>query len=603
MTGDSRYSVGFYYFIKWLLIIVIISFIALVSYFIFTPVPVAMLEDMNKEFLCMGSICEFNRRWFILSARLTSLKEPLNSRYIIIGIAWGIALFVTVWRTYIADQHNKSLNKQVKSQIEQTASQIKQTESYVRQVASQVKQTEIAADRRLSERFDNAIELLSKELDENSYSAHLWAISGLRNLAIDSSENTQTCLDIICSCNQWMEEYIDEFIEAGGRTPYSALLLNEDNRIAKKDNKNKVRKITLLQERRSQEALTAVSYILAKISTHNPEQLKELKFHNKMLCGISLNNLTLGSIDFSNAYLVAANLDKISLKQARLNRTNLQGASLSVVDLGEASLGYANLQRASLVATNLEGALLDNANFKEVFSFGVSLFGASLNFVNFQGTSLAKANLQGASLVKANLQGASLLDTNLEGALLIDTQLQGASLNIVKLSHALLLDCNLYGVTLEDIKSENNIFNDIVKIGYVKSEEEKKKYLDDICQHLKPQNATSFTEQMEVAWNAMENNEEPDGLDMIRANSIVNKDNQGMYDISENNLVNLQEGWQTIINDKDKKFLNNIENSILLLGVFPRVNLYQTGDKSVHLINKLKILAKKLIESNKNTKE
>ena len=187
--------------------------------------------------------------------------------------------------------------------------------------------------------------------------------------------------------------------------------------------------------------------------------------------------------------------------------------------------------------------------------------------------------------------------------MLINTQLQGAHLENVNLSHTLLLDCNLYGVTLKDIKSQSNIFNNIVKAGYVKDKEEREKYLHDVCQYLKPQDAKRFTKRMEAAWQAMENNQEPDGLKEIRDSSIVTQNNQGMYDIGEEGLANLEETWQTMVNDNDRRFLHNIESSISLLGIFMKGNSHQETNKNVNLFNKLEALAKKLIESNKNTKE
>ena len=632
LNKTSLYTEEVDKFYKWDILLQLLAVVALLSLLYFTVTiklskvyhkligsypefikQISLSEVIIKCFIILATLialslvirdlyCDCSNWWFILSARLTSLHEPLNSRYIMIGIAGAVALLLTAWRTYIADrqlviadEQNKSRNKQTASQIEQTASQIKQTESYV-------KQTKIAAARQFNERFDNAANALSKELNNSSFPAHLGAISALRALAIDSYEDTQRCLDIIFSCNQWMEEYIDEFIEKGGQDPYSSYLLKEDNRIA---NKKDGGKITLLHEKRSQEVLAAVSHILTRVSTNNPKQLKELKFHNKMLCGISLNNLILDGIDFNSAYLVAANLDKISLKKANLNRANLQGAFLSATNLDEASLKDANLQGSHLISSNLKRVSLDNANFREVFVFDVNLFAASLHMANLQGTALAKADLQGSSLVYAKLQGVSLFEANLQGAVLINTQLQGAYLDNVNLSHTLLLDCNLYGVTLKDIKNESNIFNDIVKVGYVQDKEERKKYLYDVCQHLKPQGAKRFTEQMEAAWWAMENNQEPDGLKEIRDSSIVTQNNQGMYDIREENLDNLQKKWQAMvnINDNEGRFLHNIENSISLLSVFPRGNLYQEADKNANLFNKLEALAKKLIESNKNTKE
>ena len=549
----------------------------------------------NKE-----KINESHKWWIILFARLSSSTEPLNLRNILIGIAGAVTLGFAWRRLIIADQ---------------------QKEAQVKQTNSQVRQTEIESERRLNERFDNAAAALSKELDESSFPAHLGAISSLSVLAINSAENTQRCLDIICSCNQWMEEYIEEFNKIESWNPYSSLLLHEYNRIGKKGSQNKIGKITLLHEKRSQEALAAISHILAKISASKYERIKELKFHNKMLCGISLRDVTLDGINFEGTYLVGASLDNTSLKKAKLNSANLEGAYLARVHLERASLDHANLERVALISAQLAGASFNYANIKKAFLIvthleGASLYnanleganlvqsnlvGASLDHTNFKGASLDQTNIRGASLVSANLQGASLISANIEGAslesanlqegLLINTQLQGAIMDKVDLSDSMLLDCNLYGVTLKEIKSENIMFNGIVKIGYIKEGKERQKHLDDICQHLKPDNAKLFIKRMEAAWQAVEKNQEPDGLDIIRKNSMITEDSQGMYDISGENLTNLQERWDKQVNDKDINFLYSIKNTLSSL-----------TDKNSELNKKLEILIDQLILNNEKRK-
>ena len=545
------------------------------------------------------------------------------------------------WRTYIADQNRRS-----------------------------------DKNRRFDERFDNAAAALSKKLDESSFPAHLGAISGLRSLAIDSSEHTQRCLDIICSCNQWMEGYINEFLKKGGFEPYSYRLINEDNRIG---NNNKEVEVTLLQEKRSQEALVAISHILDNLSITNPEQLKILKFHNKMLCGISLRDITLEGIDFRNTYLVTANLNYISLKKAKLYgahlegaflwRTNLEGAFLNGAHLEEAhleeanlneafldyaylgkahlsgahlegaflngahlegaflkgahleraSLNVAHLNKASLVEAHLEGASLDDVYLERASLRGASLPGASLRGASLQGTSLSEANLRGAFLANAYLKGASLDDAHLEGAFLMDanlqgaslnnthlegaslagtnlqdaqlinTRLQGASLSYVNLSYTLLLDCNLYDAILEGIESKSIIFNKIVNLGYIKDTGERNKNLDDICQYMKPDDVKLFTQRMEAGWEAMEMPQEPDGLEIMKENSIATKDSQGMYDISEEGLANLQKRWQNLTNEKDRKILINMRSSISSKG--RRLFGYsQIADENVNLTKKLEAL-------------
>ena len=561
MVGKKKYLAGFEITKKRFLTIVIIGLVILIVgmitvYFAWTIAPISVFEALNKTSLYKEDFDKPYSWWNILFARLSSPDEPLNFRNMLIGIAGVVTLAFAWWRLRITDQ-------QKDTQVKQTGSHIRQTESYI-------EQTKIESDRRLSERFDNAVKALSQKLEESSFPAHLGAISSLRVLAIDSPKNTQRCLDIICSCNQWMDGYMNEFIEAGSQTPYSALLLNEYNRIANKKNKDK---ITILHEKRSQEALVAINNILEKISTDNPQQIKTLKFYNKMLCGISLSGLKLDGIDFRNTYLVAASLDKTSLNRANLHRTNFQGASLENTELRGASLDFAELQRASL-----EGAEL-------------------------QGASLWSSKLQKAYLIRANLQGADIRYTNLQEVLLINAQLQGATMHEVNLSNAILLDCNLYSTTLKNIKSKNIIFNNIVGVGYIKDKEKRSRWLDDVCKFINSYDIKPFRKQMEVAWQAMEKNQKPDGLDIIEGSSIVTKDSKGMYDINEENLTNLKEVWQNRVKEKGTKFLWDIRFYILLLDIRANyitelLNEDISQNKNVNLANKLKFLIDQLIENN-----
>ena len=537
--------------------------------------------------------------WSILSTRLSSPIEPLNFRNVLIGIAGVVTLIFAGWRTYIANQ-TRILDK----------------------------------GRRFDERFDNAVEALSKELNESSFPAHLGAISSLRALAIDSSEDTQRCLDIICSCNQWMEGYVDKFIELRRLGPYSSWLLKEGNRIS---NKNNGSEITLLQEKRSQEALIAIQHILTEISVKRAEQPKELNLNNKMLCGISLKGLQLDGINFENTYLVAASMKGVSLKEANLDGANLQRANLSKANLQRAYLGCAHLEGASLDISRLEGVLLNGAHLEDAsLSYshleGASIDGAHLemsmlNNVYLEGASLTGCHLEGAFLDNSSLEGASLdrayLDgvylcnshlvgtslkgAHLKGSFLMNVNLQGANLDNVNLSCALLLDCNLYGTTLQNTKSENVMFNDTVKIDYIRGEEERKQYLDNICQHLKPMYDESFMWRMDNARQARDNAQEPKGLETIRGNTIVFLDNQGMYDIRENYLANLQEGLQKLVNERGGAFLNRMKNCISLLNNTQKINIEgnikilnqnDTKGKYVKLLNRLDMITQSLKGSN-----
>ncbi len=596
MTEDNKQLEEFKITKKRFITIATIGFVILMVYFIVNVIYISELNAINKILLNKGDIDESYKWWMVLFARLSSPDEPLNLRNVLIGIA-GVITLVFAWRRLrIADQQKNAQVKQTESQIKQTESHIMQTESYIRQTESRVKQTEIEADRRLSERFDNAVDALSKKLDESSFPAHLGAISSLRALAIDSSKNTQRCLDIICSCNQWMEAYIKQFIEEGSENIYSSRLLTENNRIIKEDNQNGGNQITLLHEKRSQEALAAVSYILEKVYTDNPQQIKTLKFHNKMLCGISLINMTLDGIDFQNTYLTTASLVGASLKQAKFSNTNLQRASLDFANLEGAffmsahlegaSLEFIHLEGASLIYSHLEGASLKDSHLEGVSLWGAHLEGASLWGAHLEGASLWNSHLERVSLWGAHLEGAYLRGADLEEALLINTQLQGAKIDNVDLSNTMLLGCNLYGAVLKDINSKNIMFNEVTDIGYIKGKKARKEFFDNICQYMIGDRVESFKEQMEVAREAMEKNKEPDGLYIIKKNSIVTKDNQGMYDISDEHLANLQVKLQKMAKGHGIFFGDRMQESLS--------SLKDTTGKNINLVNKLQKILEKL---------
>ena len=239
------------------------------------------------------------------------------------------------------------------------------------------------------------------------------------------------------------------------------------------------------------------------------------------------------------------------------------------------------LQEASLEEVNLQGASLESARLQ----------GTYLIDANLQGAKLSDAKMQGTILKDAKLQGAILIGVELQEARLVNTQLQGAIIDNVDLSNAMLIDCNLYGTTLRKIKSDNIIFNDILKAGYIKSKKERKKFLDYICQYMKKADTKPFKQRMDTVWKAMKNSKKPKGLKTIRSNSIVTQNNKGMYDISPKKLSDLEKRWQQQVNKKGVSFLHGIKNSLS--------SLNRVTGKNVKLVNKLQKVIDKLIKSNK----
>jgi hypothetical protein len=99
-------------------------------------------------------------------------------------------------------------------------------------------------------------------------------------------------------------------------------------------------------------------------------------------------------------------------------------------------------QYLNLSNTNLSGADLGRANL-----FGVHLRGADLSGANLLGADLGRADLRGA-----NLSDATLIEANLFGAHLSGADLRGANLFGTNLSEAYLRGANLSGADLPDAK-------------------------------------------------------------------------------------------------------------------------------------------------------
>ncbi len=376
-------------------------------------------------------LCDNITVWECFLKRLSYPNEPLNIRNIIYGIIAAVGLTIAGLRSVIAS-----------------------------------KQAQIDKDRRLDERFSKAVGMLSNNLDEKSYPSHIGAITELENLAAYSIEHTQSCIEVICSCNEWMENYLGKFEIDSDARAYANRRLTTKTIISGKKN--------LLQERRSQAALNAISNILSKLSNNNNrDKLERLNFANKMLCGIRLPNekcnldklnlsqANLEGADMSNTTLIHANfshakLHNSKLDEAVLNNSNfkcaeLKNATLWAAKLREVNLLEAKLQYADLVRTDLQNAVLcnailykaklENANLESANFNGAALKNAKLDF-----SSLKNTNLEYADLENANLEGADLENANLESADLENANLEGANLSGAKLTGA-----NLKGTILENV--------------------------------------------------------------------------------------------------------------------------------------------------------
>ncbi len=371
--------------------------------------------------------------------RLSTPSEIINFRSLAFGLAGITGLTLAGWRSRVAERRAEAVEER---RIDEK------------------KESQIMEERRLDERFANAVESLSKKLDETSYPAHLGAITALRNLAIDEIDYTQSCFDILCSCNQWMEGYLDKVANNHQDDCYASRHLTENKRIIP-NGKRMESPIKLEHERRSQQSLMAIASAINKISKDHDKKhiLEELDLSGKMLCGINLSDTKIARANFEKAYLNGANLSKANLQKANLNNANLQGAILS----------YTNLQGAKMSKINLQGANMNNANFQESnlieakmqsgTLFCTQLQGANLNNADLREADLNQTQMQGAELYNTQMQGADLNQTQMQGAALYNTQMQGANLNNADLREADLYQTQMQGAELYNTQMQGADLN------------------------------------------------------------------------------------------------------------------------------------------------
>ena len=417
---------------KFVIISVFILFVFIVVYFIFTDSPGSM-NNCNYSFTC-------------LLERISLSNEPLNIRSVLVGIVGILGLFLLWIRTN-----------------------------------DQVKKTKLETKRRLDEGFDSAVNALSKPLTSDSYPAHIGAISSLIQLAIDSSRHTQICLNVLCSCNEWMEDHLREFsnyalyveehrgnntLHVDKSVPYPQQHINTFNHMVCKQIEGDI--VTILQEKRSQRVLNAIRDILIKIPKDN---LKSLDFKHKFLCGIDLSEssgkeLPLKGINFSQAYLNGS-----FIKNANLEYCNLQGANLRGCVIESANLKKANLRSAELININIVDAELESANLRyaklrEAYLGFVNLAGVSFKNAELQNVELCQVSMEGVDFSYANLQGIRIVldeedapTQNLCGATMHNTDMQLSYLSNIDMCGVFLESSNAEGSVLDEIKLEGSIID------------------------------------------------------------------------------------------------------------------------------------------------
>jgi uncharacterized protein YjbI with pentapeptide repeats len=99
-----------------------------------------------------------------------------------------------------------------------------------------------------------------------------------------------------------------------------------------------------------------------------------------------------------------------------LVKGNVIGTDLRNADLREAYLIRTKLNGANLINADLTGAILIRADLSDAYLQNANLCGANLRGAILSGANLTNADLRGANLARANLTKANLTKANLEGA-------------------------------------------------------------------------------------------------------------------------------------------------------------------------------------------
>ena len=506
-----------------------------------------------------------NQTWLSIPKRFSSLHEPLNIRNILLGIFGIFSLIFIWWRNKIADKDLKLKER-----------------------------------RRLDERFHEATKTLSDALDSKTYPSHIGGISTLTQLALDSKDQTQRCLDVICSCNEWMRPYVNKFKCNSMQKCYTEIEIFTEGSIVTDKPLNskdvddalisnpKWEEIVSLEEaKRSQKALNAVAEILQKISVSELQKdndfikLSELNFRSVMLCGINMRGLKLDGINLREACLNGAdlrkaNLNNANLEYAKLNwsyleETNLENSNLNHAQLIKSFLYKANLSRVNMIEAELPGAVLS-----ESILFGANIRNSNLQFADLQcallyGVDLYSSKLQGANLAYAKLVGAHLLYTHLEGANMSRTNLQaslfykanllGANFEGADFSYSIVWDNNFYGTNLHFVFGFkykvtrgrytyfDNLQNDdtsplIFSSMLVNNEKYNEKYFQDIIKNSPSHDESKqFMTCIRKALKLINDKVEPD-LDILKAYSIIKQLEDGNFVMQSSELIiELQNRW------------------------------------------------------------
>jgi uncharacterized protein YjbI with pentapeptide repeats len=268
---------------------------------------------------------ETAKNWWIF---WSDNRESLSSLILVIGSIVGVIFLI--WREFTAHRQANTAEKR------HTA------------------QTEADKERRITDNFTKAIELLGKPEIE----VRLGAIYALERIAQESQQDHWPIMETLTA---YVRTRCQISIESGGITDASIAETDSSSKKAKKGY-----------------APVDVQAVFNVLRRRN------------------LNHKEINLFDLSNT----------SLRYVDLSRT-----SLSFADLSGCDLRYANLNETDLSYSDLRFANFIGANLNRIFLYEADLTGAFLQKVE-----LRYSDLRRATLTNANMSGADLTDADLTEA-------------------------------------------------------------------------------------------------------------------------------------------------------------------------------------------
>jgi uncharacterized protein YjbI with pentapeptide repeats len=285
------------------------------------------------------------------------------------------------------------------------------------------KQTEADRERRITDSFTKAVELLGSD----KLAARLGGIYALERIARESKRDHWPIMETLTA-------YVRNKAPSQGRAqdasrPNQADTSDEEASVyAVAAAVTAAEGITEAEQGTVQDPtvkpavdVQAVLTVLTRRAIGHEEKNQCLDLARTNLCGTRLSGTNLSRVDLSGADLREAKLNKANLSKANLDKTDLMGANLY-----EVNLHGANLSRTSLLYAKLHWANLSRANLYEADLSGANLRRACLNGALLLNAKLAKADLRKADLRNVDLRNVDLSEAELTGADLTGAKLENA---------------------------------------------------------------------------------------------------------------------------------------------------------------------------------